>query len=56
MHKIIIQNNMLFEHFQREAAKTVIEKYQEYAQEQKTKIEELGVAQQQKRGKRKRKH
>ena len=46
---------MLFDYFQREAAKTVIEKYQEYAQEQKTKIEELGVAQQ-KRGKRKRKH
>ena len=40
-------------YFQSKAANTVIEKFQDYAQEQKTKIEDLGATQQ-RRGKRKR--
>ena len=46
---IIILNT----YFQSKAANSVIEKFQDYAQEQKTKIEDLGATQQ-KRGKRKR--
>ena len=42
--------------FQREAGKKVVEQYQAFAQEQKAKIEDLGAATQQKRGKRKKRN
>lgn len=42
--------------FQREAKKLMLEKFTEYAGEQKSKIEGLGIIQQKKGGKRKRKH
>ena len=42
--------------FQREAGKKVVEKYQAFAEEQKAKIEDLGAATQQKRGKRKKRN
>merc|ERR1711976_326214 len=40
----------------REAGKKVVEQYQAFAQEQKAKIEDLGAATQQKRGKRKKRN
>ena len=41
---------------QKEAGKTMIEKFRQHAQEQKTKIEDLGIIQQKRGGKRKRKN
>ena len=38
------------------AGKTMIEKFRQHAQEQKTKIEDLGIIQQKRGGKRKRKN
>ena len=49
--------NVFFAIFlQKEAGKTMIEKFRQHAQEQKTKIEDLGIIQQKRGGKRKRKN
>ena len=52
----ISKKNFYSPFLQKEAGKTMIEKFRQHAQEQKTKIEDLGIIQQKRGGKRKRKN
>lgn len=51
-----ISKLIYFYNFQKEAEKIMVEKFQTYSTEQKTKIEDLGIIQQKGRKQRKRKY